>query len=75
MVLAEKDALEAQRFVVHPEIEIARKIGRHFMWLRVAILTAQLRKKLKHPWLDHPSPVLFLRGEPCGFILKIPARA
>src|SRR5215216_2346754 len=55
MMLAEEDPLEAERFVLHPEIEIAREISRHVLRIGVVIGAAQFGKKFKEPWLDHSS--------------------
>src|SRR4029079_11324031 len=74
MVLAEKYSLEAERLVLHPEIEITREISRDRIRLGVVVFAAQLRKKLEDPWIDHSSPVLFFcgeaRGSLCGIVLR-----
>jgi len=58
MVLAEKDALEAQCFVVGPQIEIARKIGRNVtrfwnMVLARPVLRYRQRPNIE-PWPGRP---------------------
>src|SRR5581483_4183120 len=53
MVLAEKDALEAQGFVVRPEVEIARKMPAHVHRAWLAVRARQLGEELEQPRLDH----------------------
>src|SRR3974390_2301276 len=62
MMLAEKYAFEAKRFVKDPKIEVAREQCSHVVRIRLHARATQLGQEFKHPGLDH------------GKVIRIPHR-
>src|ERR1044072_2768103 len=55
MMLAEEDALEAQRLVARPQVEIARDVVADVARRGIVGLAAQLGEELEQPGFDHCS--------------------